>query len=558
MVTCGRRGSALLITLASLVVVLTLGSALMSLTTFGLRRSRDDSLRAQALDAAEAGVEQAIYFLRNTAPDNTNNGTWRNSGQPYTGTVNSASDYTFTLIDGAGDDSGKVGIDCTGRATRGSRTVRRRLRVMITRVEEDISPWNNVIFGGVGQAGRSINGNVVMRGSVHLLGEGEPYTDVDNDHHWDDNEPYTDSNGNGQYDVGEPYTDTDGDGHRDAREPFTDLNGSGSCDPPLTVTDLATGMDGTANIGNNYDGMSNELRSLLPSCPTQDFGGETVESLAAKLRVKHGRVDISGTATVGNPNVTGGSPPIKETMNGAFVNDGYGGNQGASQVYSDNGTTKHYDLGDLVQFPDLVSPTTVDGTDYPGGHMDYLSAKGLHITGPLNLEPGVTYSAGPDAAGNSISVDSSGNITIHGIVYVTGDINLNRGQTGNDDTFHYSGRGTLAATGNVFVHTNVVPTSGFPQPNAMGLIARHRMELATGGGDSHIQLSGAFYAQEQVVSAKQNEIGGTFVASYFSMTNVPHMYQVPALAKNLPPGMPGATPIIIVSLQVNSSREIAP
>lgn len=551
MVTRARRGSALQITMIVLMVIFTLGSALLSMTTSALLRSRNDMLRAQALDVAEAGTEKAVYYVRNTAPDGSVNGSWRTTGQ--TESFSSGS-YTFSVADGTGDDAGKIVIICTGQVTLGNKTTSRRLRLVITRTEENVSPWNNVIFAGVGQAGKSINGNVVMRGSVHLLGEGEPYTDVDGDGHWDDDEPYIDSNLNGRYDVGEPYTDIDHDGHRDAREPFTDLNGNGVYDPPLTVTDLADDISGTADVGNNYNGMSASLQALIPSCPTVTFGGETVQSLSAKLRVKHGKVNISGSATVGDPNATGNA--VKETMNGCFVNDGYGGTAGTGHVYSDNGFTKGYDLGDIVQFPDLVSPETIDGVSY-GNHMEYLQDTGLVVSGPLNLQPDVAYSAS-DAYGNSLLIDGHGNMTIHGIIYVSGNINLNRGSGSGNGTFTYSGKGTLATTGTLSVHTNVLPVSNFPVTNAIGMIARHQLQLATGSGDSQLQMLGAFYAQEQIQSQKQNEIAGTFVSSYFSMTNVPHMYQVPALATNLPPGMPGATPIWVVTTQVNSWHEVAP
>src|SRR5438874_366768 len=200
MFTRHRRGSALLMTVIVVMVVFSLGCALLDLTTSCLYRSKNDMLRAQALDVAEAGVEKAIYYLRNTAPDGSVNGSWRTTG--LTQTLSTAGSYTFSATDGTGDDSGKIVILCTGTASVGSKSISRRLRVVITRTEENVSVWNNVIFGGVGQAGHSINGNIVMRGSVHLLGEGEPYIDLDGDGHWDDNETYTDSNHNGQYDIG--------------------------------------------------------------------------------------------------------------------------------------------------------------------------------------------------------------------------------------------------------------------------------------------------------------------------------------------------------------------
>jgi hypothetical protein len=553
-----QRGSALITTMIFLMVMFTLGSALLSLTHANLRRSERDMLRAQALDVAEAGVEKAIYYLRNTAPDTTVNGTWRTAG--YTETVSGAGDYTFSVTSGTGDDTGKIVILCQGTATSGTKTGSRKLRVVITRSEENINAWNNVIFGGAGQTGRSINGNIVMRGNMHLLGDGEPYTDSDGDQHWDNNETYIDSNSNGQYDTGETFTDTDGDGRRDAQEPFVDMNGSGSCDPPLTVTDLASEMSGTANLGNNYSGMPSNISALIPSCPTTTFGGETVQSLAAKLRVKHGRVDISGTATVGQANATGGSPAVKETINGTFVNDGYGGNSGTTNVYSDNGTSKRYDLKDFIQFPDIIDTDTapIHGVVYDT-HMAYLQSpwEGLQITGPLNLQPNQTYGPVSDAFGNRLYVNgATGQIEISGIVTVSGDINFNRAS--GSDTFRYTGRGTLVSSGNMFIHTNILSTGTFPTTDVMGFIARRRMELATGGGDSHLDLMGAFYAQEQMVSQKQNEIAGTFVSSYFSMQNVPHMYQVPTLSDNLPPGMPGSEPIWVVTTQVNSWKEVAP
>jgi hypothetical protein len=274
--------------------------------------------------------------------------------------------------------------------------------------------------------------------------------------------------------------------------------------------------------------------------------------------VKHGQVGISGTATVGS-STSGGNPPVKGTMNGTYVNDGWSGTAGASNVYSDNGSTKGYDLGDFVSFPDLITPETIGGITY-ANHMDYLANAGMTITGPLNLQPDQTYSAS-DGYGNSISADGHGNLAVHGIVYVNGDINFNRGQGSGNGTFTYSTGshgGTLACTGSAYVHTDLLSTGTFPTSDVMGLIARHQIQLATGSGDSQLTMMGAFYAQEQVQSQKQNDIAGTFVASYFSMQNVPHMYQIPALAGNLPPGMPGADPIWIVLTQVNSWKELAP
>jgi hypothetical protein len=482
----------------------------------------------------------------------------------------------MVVEDGTGANAGKIVVTSTGKAyfsstgkvasngsgeitwaasTTSAPALSRTLRVVIKLNREDVSVWNNAIFGGVGQNGRSINGNVRIRGGVHLLGDGEPWTDQDGDQHWDNSEPFSDTNLNGVYNVGEPYTDSDGDGHRDSKEPFDDVNGNGICDPPLTVTDLASEFDGDANIGNNYAGMPSVLRNVLPAPPTTTYNGEVVETLNAKLRAKHGFISISGSATVGEPNASGGSPAIKETMDGAFVSDGFGGNQGAAQVYTDNGTKMKYELGDgIVTFPKLTDPVVKNGVSY-ASYMAYLKANALVITGDITLRPQSNYPTKKDNNGNSLQVDGSGRLRISGIVYVTGNIYI-LDSNGNKN-LRYQGKGTLVSEQNIYINTDLLPDSGtFPITNHMGFISRHRIELATQGGGAQLNLAGAYYAQEQVVSTMQNEIGGTFVTSYFSMQNVPHMYQVPSLPDNLPPGMPGSGRVWIKTVRIDSWREI--
>ncbi len=550
--TVHHRGSALLTAMMVLFVVIFIGAGLLSLGMQASLRGEHDALRSRALSLAEGGAEVALKYLRTRAPNGTTDGSWR--VQNWTETVNGQGEFTLNVQDGTMDNDGRVVIVSTGRAVDGGYTRTRTVRVVAKITHEDVSVWNNSIFGGVGQAGRSINGNVQVRGNVHLLGDGEDYTDVDVDGRWDAGEGYTDQNGNGSYDLGEPYSDTDGDGHRDAREPWDDVNGNGLRDPELTVTDMGSEYGGTAAIGNNYSGMPSLLRNTLPPIPTPRFKGELVESLGAKLRVKHGRVDINGTAAVGQPHMTGGYPPVKETMDGVYVSDGFGGNTGASGVHSDNGHKTRYTLGDLVEFPRLTAPTVKNGINYPS-YMEYLRQTGLEITGPLTITPGTAYGPISDGRGNSLSVDALGNITIRGIIYVNGDIKVAR--NGGSKSMRYTGRGTLVSTGTTYVSTDLMPATGtFPITQALGVIARRRIELATQGGDSQLLLTGAFYAQEQIMSQKQNELAGTFVTSHFSMQNVPHMYQVPTLPDNLPPGMPGSERIWINTVEIQSWREM--
>lgn len=556
------RGSGMVLALFALTIVFAFGALLVSAAWSSLSFSKRDALRARALSCAESGVEMAESYLMSGGPDGSESGLYRTT-HPSSDPDNHLSD-TFMpppalgsgesvkvcVRDGSGITSGKIVVTSIGTVTEGDITITRTVRAVLDFNKENVNVWNNVIFGGVGQAGRSINGNVAIRGSMHLLGDGEPFTDLDGDLRWDNNEFYIDSNGNGQYDVGEPFADVDGDKHRDSREPFQDNNGNGVRDPALTVTDMASEISGTANVGNSYNGMPLDLKARLPSPPQKAFGGEMVDSLSAKLRVKHGRVNISGSATVGDIDQAGNT--VKETVDGTYVSDGFGGNQGASQVYSDNGYANGYDLGDgVVTMPIVDCVPYTDETGFThSNYLAYLRSRATVYFGDLSVQNGVARTIiGPSG---SLIIDGSGNMTISGIVYVTGNISFGPSKS----RIIYQGSGTLVTPQSSYIHCDLMPKVNFPRNDALGLIAGDRIELATGGGDAQLTMALAMYAQHKVVSNKQSEIAGTIVSSYYEMSNVPRIYQVPELADHLPPGMPGSEPIWIVSLDVESWQEI--
>lgn len=538
-----------------MTVIFTLGISLLTFSLTSLSHSRRDVLRARALSCAESDIDIAQATLMDTA------GVWRSPSHPSAQPDNHNGDnwYVPTGLpagesckiccrNGSGITAGKIVITSVGTATQSGITSTRTIKAVVSYRQENVNVWGNAIFAGVGQAGKSINGNVVIRGSVHILGDGESFTDLDGDGRWDNNESYTDRNGNGQYDVGESYTDTDSDGHRDARELFVDTNGNGTRDPALTVTDLAEEISGNANVGNNYNGMPVDLRSRIPVPPTEVFAGETAESLSSKLRVKHGRVSISGSATAGDPQQTGNS--IKETLKGTYVSDGFGGNAGTANVHSDNGYTNGYDLGDgVVTMPVVDSGAyTKDGTTY-ANYLAYLQANGTVVTGDLSIQKGTAKTiSGPKG---SLTIDAAGNMTVSGIVYVTGSITFGPSKS----RIIYEGSGTLASPNSAYVHCDLLPKTKFPNTDALGLVTGDRIELANGSGDAQLTMALAMYAQHKIISVKQNEIAGTMVTSYFQMSNVPRLYQVPDLATHLPPGMPGADPIYIASITTESWQD---
>jgi len=304
----------------------------------------------------------------------------------------------------------------------------------------------------------------------------------------------------------------------------------------MTADSVALDMTGGASLYNNYTGMNAVISSRIPPITTTYYGGETVQTLDAELRVKHGNVTIDGTASVGSPDASGGAPAIKETYDGVYVLDGFTGTAGSSAVYSD--ATSSYDLpDDKITMPNLDEPyTDAGGTNY-ATYMDYLRSDALVITGDLVIEEGVSMPL-MSGAGGSISVDAFGNVVASGKVYVEGNIIIK-----GANPMLYDGRFSLISEGNVTIDADFLSKGTFATDDVMGIIARGSMHL--GGDKAHLDLTGAFFSQEEVIVSKQTQLAGTIVSNYFGATNVPDIYQVPELVKNLPPGMPGSDNIYV-------------
>ena len=401
----------------------------------------------------------------------------------------------------------------------------------------DVNVWRNAIFAGAGQAGGVIAGNTSIHGSVHLLGE--------------------------------------------------NLAGGG-------VALAAMDLTGSSLIHNNYAGMPATLSSRIPAIPTSMFGGQNIGSLDAKLRVKRGRVGMSGSSEIGQTNSTGNT--IKETMDGTYVSEGWTGNSVSSDgergdpshVYSDNGWDEEYDLGDKVKLPVLIDdwrdPVTgartinpATGTYYT--HQDYFNQVLLAV--PTNPNDGVftgnitlsttgnsfywnattntlitgtgANTATPGVNDDYIKFDSSTDVLrVNGQVRVNGNISLTG--SGNQKSISYSGRAALLVYGTSNIDTSLVTcnngvktntANSFPANNILGLMSTGKMTV---GASSQLDIMGAFYSATEIATAKQTNVVGTFVSQYFNMgSQVPSIFQVPALAENLPVGMIGNYPLFVLT-----------
>ena len=536
-----ENGSALLLALLVMVMLTFIYIGSITTTVTDMDISENQKEKTSAFYVAEGGLELGIRTLKDN-PNILNN--------------DSLMDLINTRTD-LGDGEFAVRVQGSSpyktlTSAGASQDGRGAVQVVIKRKRDPVNVWDNIIFAGTGQAGNAITGNVSLHGSVHILGEGEPFTDQNGNGAWDDADQYIDANGNGSWDPGETLTtDHDGDGVWDPAEPYQDDNGNGQYDGCLTIWDLAFESGGTAHMYNNYTGIDATLSSRLPSIDTTTFNGEVVSTLDAELRVKHGKVSLSGDATVGFPDQSGGSPPLKETVDGCYVNDGYGGTAGASQVYSDNGTSEGYDLGDAMSFPSLNNPYTDPNTGiYYNTYLDYLKNNALVISGDVLLKPGVAVAQQSNSHG-SISMDASGNLNISGIVYVSGNILIESGDGGDKHTpIIFDGRGTLVSEGRTDISTHVLSQGMFPTDDVIGFISATDLNIGCGPGDAQLNMMGAFYAQHMITNKKQNQLAGAMVSNYFQIDNVPDLFHTPDIVENLPPGMPGGVMIIIYTYRV--------
>jgi len=494
-----RRGVILITVYLVAAILLILGAAFLIRVIHEANISERDRHATEALYIAEGAVQQILFDLRR---DMSNSSDWFDNdinGMTVLPTMiswttipyvsNAMGDGTFLVeLQGKTGNTSAMLIRTTG--TSGG--VTRRLLIHSEMI--NLNSWNNVIFSGAGQSGNAIDGNVDIRGSVHILGTS------------------------------------------------------------LSSTDLAMDLDGSANIGNNYNGMPAVLRTKLPPPPMITFNAENVESLGAEVRIKKGKLGLSGAAYAGTADVTGNS--LKETLNGLYITNGYDGNKGAANVNSDNGTSNSYDADDAVTFQNFSNSFKDGVTVYPT-YTDYVQAKGLNLSaygiGTISAD---TPNFGPytDGNGNQIKwVRSTGMLDITGVVYVNSTLDVGK----KDATVLYRGIGTMVALGassDIKVHGDLLSNGVFATTDAMAFVSQRNVEITTGGGETQVNVAGVFYAQNEIKSAKQNQLAGIFNSNHFDMDNVPSIYQVPSFNAANHPGLIAREPIFF--MKISSWQEV--
>ena len=348
-----------------------------------------------------------------------------------------------------------------------------------------LTVWDNALFGGSGQAGKALNGNVQIRGSVHITGS------------------------------------------------------------PGNVID----MGGTAFILNHYRGAADANNFgadavKLPTPPTVNYKSEMVQTLDAEIRINEGSININGSVTWGEQDVSGNG--YKETLDG-FYTDITPTIGGSAEINYDE--TDGYDA-DGMTFPSLNDPyyDKATSTLYPS-HRNYLDtvAMTIPVTEISEDTPAFNFF---DGNGNKAKWNpATGELTLEGLVRIAGDLDLAK----KNKPVAYTGTGTIYAAGDIRIHSDLMPKGNYldqmnPNMNNLGLIADDDLDLATGPGESWIKVMAAMYADGQTNIAKQTRIAGAVVSNYFDLgTNVPRIFYAPSLSTNLPPGMPGTDPMLFVT-----------
>ena len=363
---------------------------------------------------------------------------------------------------------------------------------------KDFGIWNNAIFAGRGQkadrGNNTINGNVKIHGSVHVLGDN-------------------------------------------------------LYDGEIAVEGID--MRGDAMILNNYEGIYAEMAARVPAIPTKLYNGEMVETLDTEVRVRKGIVALTGNAHIGKEFESGSG--IKGPVDGTYISDGFGGNAGDRRVYSDNGTSNPYDLGDGYSMPMFEDPwrdpdtgeyvhNPSTGTWYT--HAEYFTEvltggpnrtpSGGTFTGDITLgsKDGFYWNATTGeyktgSAANSASPDpddhfilkkyKSPYIQINGCIHIDGNLTL------PDKTdFYYYGRAAVMIEGAVSNKSALLSINtpnnkndyegSFPYVSCLGLMSRGDMNLCEYGG-AQLEMLGAFYSASRVTLAMQTQCMGTIVGN---------------------------------------------
>ena len=490
------RGSAIIVAFIVVVVsVILIGGFLLYISRESYM-AKKMSNSVKALYIAEAGLE---IKLNEVKEDNYSNIAITNFPDP-----SDPARYYFVDVVHSGNS---YIITATGMCNGQSRKIQVRTKVF--------NMWDNAIFSAAAVSGQ-IAGCMNIRGSVMALGE----------------ESYIDVNENSSYDSGVDI--------------LIDENANGARNH-LSPTDYAIDATGNFYIGNNYDtfgassGITTEFSDRVADADTLD----------SELNIKYGLMNLGASVQVGNA-----SCPLISTN----AVDGFNPADPTGKLFTDELLSDRSMFSDKIRLPSLNDQYTDSstGTVYTtaaGGYMSYLYARGLHLNTVTPGSPGyIPEDITPDPAKNFSKTDgvnsftlNNGNITINGIVYINGNLTFDRYKSNR--TVYYSGRGSVALTGNLTLNANLYTleegSSAYPQHNIIGFMTPQNIALGI-SGTGNLEIMGIFFCGGNGRIMKPTKIMGALLARQVTLNQVPDVFHVADLKNNLPPGMICMPSIVVV------------
>jgi len=185
--------------------------------------------------------------------------------------------------------------------------------------------------------------------------------------------------------------------------------------------------------------------------------------------------------------------------------------------------------------------TTDKDTPLTLGRRTFVAKLNDNIKHANEANPLVTFSK----SGNHITIQFNNATGVKPILFVDGNVTFGDNQT----TVSYTGIGTIVSSWNIAVKGSLAPSgsslgsnetgalNGFPEQNALGLIA---FNDAYYEGHTSDWLAAALYTGQQATFAQQGNFKGSAVTRMLNLgVNVPHLYTQPGFSTKLPPRMPG-------------------
>ncbi len=550
-----ESGMALVIALVLLLALTVLGVSSLVTSTLDIQLSGNERRAAESLNLADAGIEtglldalndykldaggwsnatfRAIYngtnhnidlgttqygeFSGVAVPSETQWGNPFSSDGNITGAIGNAVDPyggAFTLGDGKyrvlllrdADEPNEIYIRSYAEHSTGARKILQLRLVMDT-----LDAWRNAVFAGSGSATATINGNVNVSGSMHILGTGDTNS-------WS-------ISGNA-----------------------TVLNGyKNAGTPSVPAADMWSRVGHTLEV---VEGLT--------------YNGQPVYTLESVFRSKNVQVTIGGSAAIGDAatidsNGDGINDIIeydghyyKPSMDAVYANKAITGTVYADETAWPDG----YDLGDKIQLPTLQEdyagqlnrngqPLNASDCVDPNAcvYKDYITTMSVVVNGAsafstsCSLTPGVTDSfcvgyddnAACEAGTGGTCVDPNGclkwvknpaaagdpNLVIDGRVQITGCSQLILAPGGS--SVIYQGKGIIYTGGDVRIDGNLInPVDReFLTHDLLGLITEKSLNMAESTPQS--VLMGGFYAAQTIGTSKVGKIFGAMVANLFCM-----------------------------------------